>query len=206
MKPRQRGQCVPAYCGHWSNEGMLPNMNYRLALMLWPLLIVCDASPAEAQETEKVEEAARIESECGLETGTITIIGDQISFRPSPDEAYENVDCGLGRLMGADIGKLGFVGNEADPNTLLHAPVRYIAEGSTAEITALTKAAEAENWTINKTATATDGTAIIQFESGAKMTHGQAARLLDRIWKKEFGDIAFGPAPTKLSDSESFDE
>jgi hypothetical protein len=44
------------------------------------------------------------------------------------------------------------------------------------------------------------------FESGAAMTNGQAGRLLDRIWKKEFGDIAFGTAPRKLSDPNPYED
>jgi hypothetical protein len=47
---------------------------------------------------------------------------------------------------------------------------------------------------------------IVQFESGVAMTNRQAERLLDRIWKKDFGDIAFGMAPRKLSAPNPFEE
>jgi hypothetical protein len=104
------------------------------------------------------------------------------------------------------LGELGFVGNEATPNAVLEPPLRYIAEGSTAEITALVKAANADKWLITKTAAASDGTTIVLFESGAAMSNGQADRLLDRIWKKEFGDIAFGTAPRKLSDPNPYED
>ncbi len=50
---------------------------------------------------------------------------------------------------------------------------------------ALVKAAQADKWVINKTATASDGMTIVEFESGATMTHGEASKLLDRIWNKE---------------------
>ena len=79
-----------------------------------------------------------------------------------------------------------------------------IAEGSNAEIAALVKAAQADKWVVKKTATASDGMAIVRIESGAAITNGQASKLLDRIWKMEFGDIAFGTAPRKLSDPNLF--
>lgn len=164
------------------------------------------AAPAAAQVTDKTKQAAAIENDCGLKKGTITISGDQIRLQPRPDEAYEKVDCALERLKKAGLGKLGFVGNEADPNAVLRPPLRYIAEGSSAEMAALVKAAKAEKWVISKTATASDGMTIVQFESGATMTNGQAIKLLDRIWSKEFSDVGFGTAPRKLSDPNPFDD
>ena len=134
------------------------------------------------------------------------VTGDQIRLQPSPDEAYDHVDCALARLNKAGLGKLGFVGNEADPNAILRPPLRYIAKGSSAEIASLVKAAEADKWAVNMMATASDGTTIVLFESGPTMTNGQATKLLDRIWKNEFGDIAFGTAPRKLSDRDPFDD
>ncbi len=180
-------------------------MNRRLMLVLLPSLVLFGAAPA-ARVTDKTKEAARIESECGLKKGTITVSGDQIRLQPSPDQAYEKVDCALERLNKAGLGNLGFVGNEADPNDVLRPPLRYIAEGSSAEMAALVKAAQADKWVINKTATASDGMTIVEFESGATMTHGEASKLLDRIWNKEFGDIGFGTAPRKLSDPNSFED
>lgn len=164
------------------------------------------ASPAVAQVTDKAEEVARIERECGLKTGTLSIDGDQITFQPSVDQAYEHVDCALARLSKAGVGKLGFVGHEADPNAILDPPLRYVAEGSDAQISALTNALQADNWSVVRSASASDGVAILQFESGATMTNGQADRLLDRIWKKEFGDLLFGTAPRRLSDPAPFDD
>lgn len=147
------------------------------------------------------DEVARIERECGLNKGTLLVDGEYLRLKPSPDEAYEHVDCALVRLNAGGLGqRLGFVGNEADPNAVLKPPLRYIAEGSSAQIDALVKAAKADKWTITRTATASDGTTIVELESGATMTNRQAAKLLDRVWKKEFGDIAFGMAPRKLSD------
>jgi hypothetical protein len=181
-------------------------MNRNLMLVLLPSVVLFGAAPALAQVSDKAEQAAAIERGCGLKKGTITVSGDQIRLQPAPDEAYEKVDCALERLNKAGLGKLGFVGNEADPNAILKPPLRYIAEGSSAEIAALVKAAQADRWVIKKTASASDGMTIVQFESGAAMTNGQASRLLDRIWKKEFGDIGFGMAPRKLSDPNPFDD
>jgi hypothetical protein len=164
------------------------------------------APAAAAEATDKAQQAASVERQCGLKIGTITVTGDQIRLQPSQDEAYDKVDCALERLSKASLGELGFVGNEATPNAVLEPPLRYIAEGSTAEITALVKAANADKWLITKTAAASDGTTIVLFESGAAMSNGQADRLLDRIWKKEFGDIAFGTAPRKLSDPNPYED
>ena len=180
-------------------------MNRFLLLALMSVLLLGTAPPA-AQVTDKAKQASDIESQCGLKKGTITVSGDQIRLQPLLDEAYENVDCALERLNKAGLGKLGFVGNEADPNAVLRPPLRYIAEGSSAEMTALVKAAQAEKWVISKTAAASGGMTIVQFESGATMTNGQATKLLDRIWSKEFGDVAFGTAPRKLSDPNPFDD
>jgi hypothetical protein len=99
----------------------------------------------------------------------------------------------------------GFTGNEYNPNAVLRPPMRYIAEGSSAEITSLIRAAQADKWLISKTATASDGAIIVQFQSGASMTNGQSEKLLKRIWQKEFGDIAFGMAPRKLSAANELD-
>lgn len=173
---------------------------------LLPSLVAFGAAPAAAQVADKAEEVARIESECGLKSGTITITGDQIQLQPSLDEAYENVDCALTRLNQAGFGKLGFVGNEIDPNAVLHSPLRYIAKGSRVQIAALVEAAEADQWAITMTASTSDGTTVVLFESNKTMTHGHASELLDRIWKYEFGDIAVGMAPRKLSDPNPLDE
>lgn len=97
------------------------------------------------------------------------------------------------------VDQRGFSGNEYDPNAVLRPPMRYIAEGSSAEIAGLIRAAQADKWVISKTATASDGSKIVHFESGASMTNGQSEALLKRIWRKDFGDIAFGMAPRKLS-------
>ena len=184
---------------------MLRGMNGPRLLGLLACIGALNAAPAAAQTVDRAKEAANIETECGLKTGTITVVGDGVRFQPSQGEAYANVDCALSRLSKANLGNIGFVGNEANPNSILKPPLRYIAEGSTAEMDALVKAARAEKWVINKIASASDGSVIVQFESGATMTNGQATNLLDRIWKKEFGDISLGTAPRKISDPDPFD-
>jgi len=85
----------------------------RLLTLLLLSFAAFAAAPGAVQAKDKSKEAALIESECGLKKGTITAIGDQIRLQPSPDEGYKNVDCAIGRLNKADLGKLGFVGNEA---------------------------------------------------------------------------------------------
>ena len=183
---------------------MLRGMNGHVTLGLLACSVALNGSPAAAQALDKGKEAASIESECGLKKGTITVVGDDIRLQPSQNEAYEKVDCALSRLSKANLGRIGFVGNEADLNAILKPPMRYIAEGSSTQMEALVKAAQAEKWVVSRIATASDGVVIVQFESGAKMTNGQATKLLDRIWKKEFGDIALGTAPRKISDPDSF--
>ena len=181
-------------------------MNRALILvMVLPLATLEPTPAASAQAIDKPKQAAAIEQECGLKTGTITVAGDEIRLQPAQDEDYEKVDCALARLNKSELGKVGFVGNEADPNAILKPPLRYVAEGSDAEIAALIKAAKADKWVI-KTVTASRGVTVITFESGAAMTNGQANNLLDRIWKMEFGDIAFGNAPRKLSEPNPFDD
>jgi hypothetical protein len=175
-------------------------MNGRLMLVALTSFAIWGTARAAGQPNDKANEAARIESECGLRKGTITVTGDQIQFQPSPDEAYDHVDCALTRLHKAGLGKLGFVGNEADPNAVLRPPLRYIAEGSARDVVALAAAAQAGKWKVVRRATASDGTAIVQLESGANMTNGEAMKLLDRVRKREFGDLEFGLAPRKLSD------
>jgi hypothetical protein len=176
-------------------------MPRRLVFLLLPAFGAVAPAPVAAQTVDTAKEAARIERECGLKNGTIKVTGDQIRLEPSPDEAYERVDCALERLKRAGLTKLGFVGNEMNPNALLRPALRYIATGSVEEIGALVKAAKADSWIVRKTATASNGTAIVQLESGAKMTNGEAMKLLERVWKKEFGDLEFGTAPRRLSDT-----
>lgn len=163
-------------------------------------LFLASTSPAVAQVADKASEAARIETDCGLKKGSIRVTGNEVQLIPSPDENYEHVDCAIDRLSNAGLGKLGFVGNEANPNAVLNPPLRYIAEGSSAQIGALLNAMPPTDWVIRRTAKASDGTSIVEFESGPNTTEGRAERFLHRIWKKEFGDIAFGYTPRKLSD------
>lgn len=185
---------------------MLPPMVRRLIIA--PLVFCASWAPplAAAQPMNKAKEVARIENECGLKKGTITVAGDQITLQPSPDDADDHVDCALTRLKTSGLGNLGFVGNEADPNAVLHPSLRYIAEGSQAEIGSLAQAVEADGWVIVRRAISTDGRTILQFESGPKMTNGEANKLLDRIWKKEFGDLEFGAAPRRISEPPGYDD
>ena len=55
---------------------------------------------------------------CGLPADRLELVGgEELRFRPSPDDAYERVDCLLGQLRKVHGVKLSFVGNEAYVNT-----------------------------------------------------------------------------------------
>lgn len=181
-------------------------MGNRSSVLVAALVLLFATATATAQVVDKGAQASAIEIECGLKKGTITVDGGQVHLRPSPDEDYKAVDCALARLKGAKLGNLGFVGNEADPNAVVKPPLHYIAGGSSAEIDALVKAARQDKWIINKTAKASDGTIMVDFQTGPNMTHGQADGLVERIWKHEFGDLEFGYAPRRLSAPEPYDD
>lgn len=177
---------------------------------IWTLLPVALSAalgaPALDEAANQAERAQEIEKACGLADGTIRVVQGQIRLQPSPYEELERVDCALSSLKSAGMTDLGFIGNEADPNAILRPPLRFVAQGLKAQIDALSAAAVEEKWIIIRTATASDGIAMLEFGSGQGMRQGEAMRLVDRIWEKEFGDIAFGTAPRKLSEPNTFDE
>lgn len=177
---------------------------------IWTLLPIALSSalgaPALQEAADQAERAKEIEKACGLADGAIRVVEGHVRFQPSPHEELERVDCALASLKSAGMTDLGFVGNEADPNAILRPPLRFIALGPKAQIDALSAAAAEEKWIITRTATASDGIAMLQFESRPGMKQGEATRLVDRIWEEEFGDIAFGTAPRKLSEPDTFEE
>jgi hypothetical protein len=113
-------------------------------------LVAWTSSPAPcARVGETAKKAARIERECGLKKGTIAVAGNEIHLQPGPDEAYAKVDCALTHLKNAGLNGVGFIGNEADPNAILKPPLRYIVEGTSAQIAALANAAKADKWVVS---------------------------------------------------------
>ena len=157
-------------------------------------------SPAHATvaQSSLAKKLQRIERACELSTGTLTASGDEVHFAPSPNAKYENVDCALAKLRRGHIQKLGFIGNEADPNAVLKEPYRYIVEGSGAHIAALTAAARADGWIIVKSAKADDGTSFLIFQTHHGETSGGADHLMQRVWRREFGELMIGRAPEPL--------
>ncbi|MBV9841131.1 MAG: hypothetical protein JOY99_06305 [Sphingomonadaceae bacterium] len=170
----------------------------KLAILSCALALTLVTSSAEAAQSALSRKVQRIEHACNLPAGTITAVADEVHFAPSPNEKYENVDCALAKLKKGHVEKLGFVGNEADPNAVLDEPYQYIVEGSAPQIAALTAAVRSDGSIIVKAAKADDGTSFLVFKTHQGETWGGADHLMQRIWKKEFGDILLGRAPEPL--------
>jgi hypothetical protein len=172
--------------------------------MIFLLALLSPSAPASVPpRTPTAEAIQRIESECRLRPGILKITSGGVGMDVGPDGDLEAVACAYERLLEAGIRLTGFSGNEVDPDAKLRAPARYIAQGRPRDIKALMRAAKGDGWRVVRSATASDGIAILQFESRPRMTVGEADRLLQRVWKMEFGDIAFGPAPPLLSEEET---
>ena len=170
----------------------------RVALFSSLAAILLSTNGAAAAQSRLSRKVQRIERACNLPKGTITAVADEVHLAPSPSEKYENVDCALAKLKKGHVEKMGFVGNEADPNAALDEPYEYVVEGSASKITALAAAAQSEGWIIVKSAKADDGTTFLVFKTHPGETSGGADHLMQRIWKKEFGDILLSRAPQPL--------
>lgn len=174
----------------------------KLAVLLFILaatsLFAADAIASPSKLSRKVQ---RIERACKLPAETITAVGDEIQFSPSSNENYEHVACALAKLAEGQVEKIGFIGNEADPDGMLKEPQRYIAEGTTTQIADLSAAVRAGGWIIIKSAKADDGTMFLIFQTRQGETFGGADRLMQRIWRKEFGELGFGSAPEPLAET-----
>jgi len=159
-----------------------------------------DARDAHSLLSKKLQ---RIEQACNLKTGTVTAVGTEVHFDPSPNEKYQNLDCALAKLKPAHAEKIGFIGNEVYPNTVLNEPHRYIIEGTANQIANLTAAARASGWIIVKSAKADDGTSFLLIQTRQGETVGGADQLMQRIWRKEFGEVKLGRAPEPLVETAS---
>ncbi len=93
--------------------------------------------------------------------------------------------------------KLGFIGNEADPNRIMTEPWSYIAEGNIADLLRLSTEASAAGWTVGKLAKADDGTGFLLFKSPVGVTFAKAEAFANRLWNHEFGDVKYGRPPDR---------
>jgi len=178
-------------------------MKRRTVLKFALAAVLLSSAPAMAGQSRLSRKVQHIEQACKLTTGTLTAVGDEVHFAPSPNEKYENVDCALAKLKKGRVEKLGFVGNEADPSAVLQEPYRYIVEGTATAIAGLTAAVRASGWIIDKSAKADDGTSFLVFETHQGETVGGAQQLMQRIWRKEFGELLLGRAPEPLAEPNS---
>ena len=159
------------------------------------------ALPALAQSSDPSDRLVRkVTKQCHLRAGVLTADKGEIHFAPSPDDNFKQIDCALARLKGKTE-KFGFVGNELDPNAVLTEPYRYIAMGTTKQVTDLESAVRQERWLVISSAQMTNGEKVLSFKTREGETAGGAQKLMDRIWAKEFGDLSFGMAPRRLSAS-----
>jgi hypothetical protein len=156
---------------------------------------------AKAVEPDLNALVAKVIDECKVPASYISVVDDELLVNPAQDADYEKVDCMLAHIKDAKVQKIGFIGNEWDPDAVLQSALHYIAVGSNSEIDALMASAAFQHWRVEKLANADDGTQFLIFETKAGVTAGQSTVLLDQIWKKEFGDVSFGIAPRKLSDN-----
>lgn len=126
--------------------------------------IVWHSASVWADEIDLTELPAQIANECGSPQNWVTVFDKaEVRFQPPPDAEYGKLVCVLGEIRKTSGAKFGFVGNEADPNTRLQEPNRYIAVGLENQIASLAKAATSEGWVIGKTAKAGDGTTFLLF-------------------------------------------
>jgi hypothetical protein len=122
---------------------------------------------------------------------------DEVHLQPTPDADFSKVDCVLGYVTKLTGLKLGFVGNEADPNQPLNPPWSYIAGGRVEVLDNLAREAQSAGWVVGTFAKAADGTGFLLFQTPPGMTVAQATPFADRLWNHQLGDVTFGPAPTR---------
>lgn len=164
------------------------------------VVVSLSSAPAMASQASLARKLQAIEKACNLSMGTITAIGEEVHFAPSPSEKYEHIDCALAKLKKGHFKNLGFVGNEADPNAMLEEPYRYIVQGAIRQIADLSAAARLSGWIIVKSATADDGTSFLLIQTRQGETVGGAEELMKRIWQKDFGELLLGRAPEPLGE------
>ena len=141
---------------------------------------------------------AKIAKRCGTPPGWVSVAGkDEVHIQPPPDADYSKVDCVLKELQPKSRLKLGFVGNEADPNRVLTPGWTYIAEGTVPALTVLADEVRKAGWIAGSLAKENDGTGFLPFNTPEGMTEAQATPFANRLWKHELGNIKFGRAPSR---------
>ena len=174
-------------------------------------IVLCMAwvSPSSAFAPQPTKTAVVVKQaimRCHLPANTASVHGDEVQLTPSPTSDFNRIDCLMRALQKAGVTKLGFIGNEADPNQALLHSETYFASGPTAQIAMLQDAANVAHWIIVATAHASDGNNYLVFATRPRETIGGVDKLLGRVYAKEFGDIAFGRAPKKLSERTDEDQ
>ncbi|MEP6786223.1 MAG: hypothetical protein ABI898_10835 [Sphingomonadales bacterium] len=116
-------------------------------------LIVPTMSGAENWQTLP----KRIAKRCGTPIDWISVTGsDEVHLQPPPSADYSKVDCILKELRPKKGIKLGFVGNEADPNQVLSPGWYYVAGGSVGALTELANEVRKAGWITGPLAKADD--------------------------------------------------
>lgn len=140
----------------------------------------------------------RIAKHCGTPPEWVSVARrDEVHLQPPPDADYSKVDCILKELQPKNGLKLGFVGNEADPNRVLSPGWSYVAGGTISALTVLADEVRKAGWIAGPLAKADDGTGFLPFHTPEGMTEAQATPFANRLWKHELGDITFGQAPSR---------
>lgn len=161
-------------------------------------LFVCGALAPTMVNAENWQALPRqIAKRCGTPTGWVSVTGkDEVHLQPPPDANFAKVDCILAQLRPKKGIKLGFIGNEADPNRALVPGWSYVASGSTDVLANLANEARKAGWIVGSLARADDGTGFLTFRTPQGMTEAQATPFANRLLKHQLGDVKFGPAPT----------
>lgn len=154
------------------------------------------ATMASAQSGRNLPQL--IAKRCGTPPEWVSVVSkDEVHLQPPPEADYAKVDCILAQLRLQKGIKLGFIGNEADPNSVLNPGWSYVASGSVGALTKLGLEARNAGWIVGPIAKADDGTGFLTFGTPEGMTEAQATPFAERLWHHRLGDIKFGPAPTR---------
>lgn len=172
----------------------------RLAMTSIVIGMLVVSTAANAENWQALPK--RIAKHCKTPPEWISITRqNEVYLQPPPDADYSKVDCILMELRKRGGIKLGFVGNEVDPNRVLNPSWSYIAGGSVSALTALANEVRKAGWISGGLAKAEDGTGFLTFHTPEGMTEAQATPFAERLWKHELGDITFGHAPSRSGSS-----
>lgn len=171
-------------------------------ILTWIIIgtLVAPAATARAENWQALPK--RIAKHCKTPPEWISVsANDEVQLQLPPDANYLKPDCILIELRKKQGIKLGFLGNEADPNRVLSPGWSYIAGGSLSVLTTLANEVRKAGWILGNLAKADDGTGFLTFRTPDGMTEAQATPFAERLWKHELGDITFGNAPSRNGSS-----